>query len=179
MYTPRKPASTNQLILMLIIGGFFMTSQTFLCSKGRYYSGESLIEKEIIVSKVPELFRPSKGVHRYSIQSFSYPCHFWISEGSFSIVSKDSSLKKRVKEIGIKDTLLVKIQKKDENILDDKDANPRLIQLIYKNKPIFLAEDVIQADKEAYKSSFEVPLLFLFFGFILLCLKRLGKDFFS
>jgi hypothetical protein len=145
------------LLLIAIAGIGF----NFYYKYDRYYLGEALIIKSVIIQDKPEYIYASKGTSRYTFRSLHNTCRFWLSEGALQTINDNDSIKKQIEQINIGDTIEIKIRKTDGKFLQDEKARLRVIELI-KDKNVIISKDQVQADDNKW--------FYINFGFPVLCL---------
>jgi hypothetical protein len=134
----------------------------------RYYLGEKLIEKQVIVNDPPEFVNTGiGGTDRYTLSVEGYRCRFWISEGGLSIVRDDENLENKIKAIKSGQAVSLKIRKTDEPDLQNEKARLRIIEISNNQELLIKANDVESKDRVWYRINFGVPIVALITWLIL------------
>ncbi|MDB5200635.1 MAG: hypothetical protein JWQ27_44 [Ferruginibacter sp.] len=143
----------------------------------RYYLGEALIEKQIIVKNPPEYVETGKGgTDRYILDGEAYKCRFWISEGGLSIVRDNDRIEHEIKNIKTGETIILKVRQADEPRVQDESARLRVIELSTSREKLISAIDVEAKDRKSYKINFGLPIAALMIWLVIQLRKLLkGK----
>ena len=131
------------------------------CKYERYYLGEPLVSKQIIIKEKPKYIY-SKRNYLYTISGTEHVCQFWISKGALI-----SGIEREMDSISIGDTILIGIRKADEDKLRYNDYNPRVIELSRHNRKVIIASKVKESDEEDYQLNLGGGIIFLILGTIL------------
>lgn len=176
--TSKKSEIKNSLFLIGIAGiGFNLFYQ-----HDRFYLGDTLIEKRIIVNDPPEFVKTGKGgTDRYTLSGQTYLCKFWISEGGLDIVKDNLDIENRIRGIKKGDSIIIKIRQTDQPSLQNESARLRIIELTSKNEQLLKANEVEAKDRKWYHINFGVPIVALIIGLIIqirqIVLKKTNQDF--
>ncbi|HLO79489.1 MAG TPA: hypothetical protein VK166_00940 [Chitinophagaceae bacterium] len=158
------------LLLIAIIGIGFNLYYKY----DRYYLGEALITKRVIIKDRPEYIYSKHGTSRYTFKGTDFNCRFWLSEGALKTINDDESIKREIETVKIGDTIEVKIRLIDELKLVDTAARPRVIEFLKGNRTIISANQVQSEDRKWFYINFGVPIFSLLI-WIIIQLKRLIK----
>ena len=134
----------------------------------RYYLGEKLIEKQIVISDPPEYVNAGKGgTDRYTFSGKNFQCRFWLSQGALKKIKSNYIIKNEIESINSGDSIEIKIRQTDELSLQDTKARPRVIEFSRQNRTIISASQVQEEDKKWFYINFGVPILCLIIWIIL------------
>gem|GEM_PF-2349298 len=137
-------------------------------NRDKYYLGEPLIEKNIIVSDPPEYINTERGgTDRYTLSGEEYLCKFWISEGRLSLIRENQAIEHKLKAIKKSDTIIIKIRQTDELYLQTESSRLRIFELSNKNEQILNAIEVGALDSKWYRINLGLPVAALVIGLII------------
>jgi hypothetical protein len=147
----------------------------------RYYLGDTLIEKRIVVNDPPEYVETGKGgTDRYTLSGQTYLCRFWISEGGLAIVRDNQDIENKIKGIKKGDSIIIKIRQTDQSNLQNESARLRIIELTNKNEQLLKAIELEAKDRKWYYINFGVPIVALIIGLTIqvrqMVLKKRNQD---
>lgn len=142
----------------------------------RYYLGEPLVTKEVVVEEKPAYIKAGKGgTDRYTFKGTQYLCRFWLSHGALTAIKDDDIIEKEINSVNIGDTVEVKIRQSDEVKLQDWEARPRVIEFKKGDKIIISINQIQEKDQKWYYINFGVPILCLLIWIILMARRLIKK----
>ncbi len=165
---PEERQKISIYLIIIIIAGFGFN---LFYKYDRYYVGEPLVSKELIIKGKPKYIELRRGTNRYEIRSFNYSSQFWISEGTLIAINSNEKSKNQIERLNIGDTLNVKIRKADELKLQNSKARLRVIELSINNTLLVSKDQVESKDKKSLYLNFGFPIL----CFIILIILQIKK----
>jgi hypothetical protein len=167
-----KDVSIPTLILLIAI---MLIGFNLYYRHERFYLGESLIERQVVIDNSPRLIIQGKGgTDRYSFTADGYFCTFWLSHGSLDVIEDNSDIEIIVKLMRPGDTINIKIREADENSLQNPKGTIRVIEMLKNNYVIIPAAAVHNEDRRSHSITFGVAAILLVV-WIMIQIKRLLK----
>ena len=156
-----KKQQLKDILQLLLFIGIIGIGFNLHYKYDRYYLGETLIKKQVLIEDRPKYIYSKHETSRYTFKGTNFDCRFWLSEGALKTIKSDENIKIEIESVKVGDTIEIKIRQTDEFKLQDSTARLRVIEFLKNKRVIISANQVQKEDKKWFNINFGVPILCL------------------
>ena len=150
------------MIIAGVLGVF-----TIYQKNDRYYLGEELTDKTLVLAGKPLWVHTRKGSDYYVFKDRNYPCEFRAVEGAWEAIKENPPVKNTIEAMNAGDTIVAAIRSANENLVYNNSEKVRIIGLKYKTFQLIQPAKVEAKDRWWHRVNSTAAWIMLLIGIAL------------